>query len=140
MATSPADNRKLNLQTIVNQWGGPSTLAKKLRYKGPSYISQMLSANRPISEKTARKIEATLGLDPGSLDREPDSPAPTAAVALDASLVGSIILALGAACEDAHVKLTHTKLADIVTLVYEQAAATGKIDEKYLRRLIKLLN
>lgn len=46
--------RKENLRLLLIQWGGPTNLAKKLKYSGPSYLSQLLSGNRPFSEKTAR--------------------------------------------------------------------------------------
>ena len=49
--------RLKNLKLLVRQWGGPASLAKKLKLSGPSYLSQLLSGHRPITEKTARKFE-----------------------------------------------------------------------------------
>lgn len=33
------ETRRANLRVLVAQWGGPSSLATKLGYKGPSYNS-----------------------------------------------------------------------------------------------------
>lgn len=62
--------RKANLRLLLQQWEGPSTLAKKLGYAGPSYLSQIVGGHRPITEKTARDIEAKLDLPAGWMDRD----------------------------------------------------------------------
>jgi len=46
--------RVQNLRVLVSQHGGTSSLAKKVQLSGPSYISQILSGVRPLTEKTAR--------------------------------------------------------------------------------------
>ncbi|MFM7737795.1 MAG: helix-turn-helix domain-containing protein, partial [Planctomycetota bacterium] len=62
--------RVQNLRVLVGRHGGASSLAKKVQLSGPSYISQILSGVRPLTEKTARKFEAQLGLPMGWLDDE----------------------------------------------------------------------
>lgn len=60
--------RRKRLGTLIKQWGGPTNLANKLGLSGPSYLSQLRSKNRPITEKVARGIEAKLQLPPGWFD------------------------------------------------------------------------
>ena len=62
--------RVQNLRVLVSRHGGTSSLAKKVKLSGPSYISQILSGVRPLTEKTARKFEVQLGLAMGWLDDE----------------------------------------------------------------------
>jgi DNA-binding transcriptional regulator YdaS (Cro superfamily) len=54
--------RRASLKVLIAQWGGPTSLAKKLGLSGPSYLSQLLSGLRPITEKCARKTEDALEL------------------------------------------------------------------------------
>ena len=64
--------RRANLRKLVADSGGPTLLAQRLGYRNPSFIVQMTGPSpiREVSEKTARRIEASLGLPPLTLDRE----------------------------------------------------------------------
>jgi hypothetical protein len=133
------DVRKKNLKALVAQWDGPTNLAKQLGYTGPSYVSQMVSGNRPITEKTARQIEAKLDLATGWLDAaHPGVPAARAAV-LDTADLARIISLLTTALEEARVKMQPAKFAELVAMVYEDAQERGRIDEKFINRVIGLV-
>lgn len=137
MPRSLSDLRKVNLRSLIAQWGGPTNLGKKLGHKGPSYLAQLVSENRPITEKTARGIEGKLGLEPGWLDREnPGSPRP---VHVDQSLVTKAVLAVGAALDEHGLQVKPAKFADLVALVYEEAAKTGVVEESFTQRIVRLL-
>jgi len=60
--------RKLNLRALVALYGGPSRLADRIGYGGPSFVCQMTSGKKAITEKTIRKIEKELGLPYGWMD------------------------------------------------------------------------
>lgn len=129
--------RRANLRMLIAQWGGPSSLAKKLKLSGPSYLSQLISDNRPFTEKTARKFEAALDLSLGWLDQERmanGKPAP-----VDDHLMTQAVLLMGTALEETGVSLPPVKFSNLVVMVYEEAVRTGSLNEDYVKRLIRLL-
>lgn len=69
-------DRLRKLQTLIDKFGGPSALAKRLKHKNASFLVQMAGPNptRPITEKTARKIEFALDLPIGWLDSTDEAP------------------------------------------------------------------
>lgn len=126
--------RRANLRMVVDQWDGPTNLAKKLSLSGPSYLSQLTHGNRPFTEKTARGFEDKLGLPRGWFDEERDP----FGVRVDNGLLEQCVLAVAGAAEDIGVNVPAAVMADLVTLVYEQAEKTGAVDESLARRLVKL--
>jgi hypothetical protein len=62
--------RRHNLLLLVDQHHGRKQLGEALGYSNGSYISQLLGTppKRPLTETTARNIEAKLGLACGWLD------------------------------------------------------------------------
>ncbi len=132
--------RQKNLRALIAQWGGGEALAKKLGYANPSYLSQMSTGYRPISEKTARKLEAKLALPVGWLDREhaTESPKPPQPEKVDASLFAKVVVLVGAQMSEQGVQLTVAKFEEVVAFVYELAANTGKADEALVRRVLKM--
>ena len=122
-----------NLKLLLVQWGGPTVLAKKLHYSGPSYLSQLLSGNRPFTEKTARTIEAALDLPMLWLDRVHSGSSD-----IDPELLASVV-ALVQATLPAKGAPAPRQLSEIITLVYEQAKESGTVDEEYVKRLVKLI-
>lgn len=135
-AKSALELRKANLQLLIKQWGGATNLAKKLKHAGPSYLSQFTSTGRPITEKTARRIEEQLGLAIGWLDVDHTA---EQVPAVNQTLVTKVVLVVGATLEDAGLTVSPTKFADLVALVYEEAAKTGQVDEALVQRLIRIL-
>ena len=115
--------RKTNLRALVREWEGPSNLARKLGYGGPSFVSQMLGTHKPVTEKTARLVEEKLDLPAGWLDTPHDEAKNHGKV--DMSLVSRILQVAGAALDDAGVRLAPSRLADLVVLLYDDAIAKG---------------
>lgn len=62
--------RKANLRVLMEDAGGPNNLAKRLSLSNPSFLSHLAGPrpSRNITEKTARKIEQTMGLSENWLD------------------------------------------------------------------------
>lgn len=59
--------RQLQLDRLIEEYDGQEPLAHACQVS-PGYISQLLNGYRPISEKTARKIEAATGKPDGWMD------------------------------------------------------------------------
>lgn len=130
--------RKKNLRALIKQWEGPTNLAKKLQYSGPSYLSQLTGPHKPITEKTARFIEATVGLPSGWLDM--DHTTQTGQLTrVDTSLINRVMLSVSGALDDAGLRLTPIRMADLVSLVYECATEKGEVDDEFIARLIKII-
>lgn len=74
--------RLINLRRLIDQLGGPTALASKLKYSNGSYISQMAgpTPTRAIGEKVARQIEKSLGYEPGWMDVDHSGPRERGAV------------------------------------------------------------
>jgi len=64
--------RKNNLNTLLVNYDSKERFAEALGIKA-SYLYQLLTGLRPISEKTARKFEAALRLPHNWLDQEVDT-------------------------------------------------------------------
>ena len=140
MADDIHEIRKRNFKALVTQWNGPTNLARELGYNGPSYVSQMVSGNRPITEKTARQIEGKLKLTPGVLDRDSSLSAKGARpAAVDTQMISRIISLVTTTLEESGVRLQPAKFAELVAMVYEDASERGHADEKLINRVIGLL-
>lgn len=61
--------RRLHFLTLVEHLGNKG-VAERMECRA-SYVSQLCSGTRPITERTARNIESMLNLKPKSLDRKP---------------------------------------------------------------------
>jgi hypothetical protein len=64
------DLRIKKLEQLVDRYGGRGNLASAVRTT-TGYIYQLLSAKRPITEKTAQKFEKALSLKPGWFNEQP---------------------------------------------------------------------
>ena len=66
------DTRRANLRSIMIEWAGPTSPAKKLSHSNGSYLAQLIGPHpsRDLSEKVAREIETKLNLPVNWLDRE----------------------------------------------------------------------
>lgn len=124
--------RKQNLRELIAQEGGPTNLARKLRYGGPSYLSQMIGEAKPITEKTARMIESVLALPHGWMDTDHSTP-----VGGIGNLVGQVVTVLETALVGHH--LPPARMAALAALCCEHAAEQGHVDEGYIRRLVALV-
>lgn len=130
--------RKKNLRALIKQWEGPTNLARKLHYRGPSYLSQMIGPHKPVTEKTARAIEAALALPNGWLDA--DHATPSGAGHIDTALISRVLLAISAVLDGSGVVLSSPRMAGLVSLCYEHAAEHGNVvDDDYVHRLVSLI-
>lgn len=132
------DRRRASLRLLIKQWGGPTTLAKKLQHKGPSYLSQLVSGNRPITEKTARGVEDKLGLPGGWMDQDPTERTGQQP-RLDTALLSRVLPLVDETLREVRAVPTTDQRSEIIALVYEDAQAKGGIDEGFLRRIVKLM-
>lgn len=137
MARDLMEMRVKNLRELALQWGGPSSIAKKLKISGPSYISQLISGHRPLTEKSVRRFEKVLGLPSGWFDIDHDNPAPPAS--LDDSLVTRAIVLVATVANEQAVTIRPEQLAEVVSLVYGEAQRSGHLDEQLVNRIISLL-
>lgn len=131
---STFDIRRTNLRQLVKQWGGPSSLARKLGHSNGSYLAQ-LAGPRPskeVTEKQARSIEQRLDLPAGWLDRKN----PTLRSEPDTAAIVEIVACVHDAAGGT--KLARDKFAEIVQLAYEYAQHTGHVDQQVVSRLVKL--
>ena len=127
------ETRRINLRAIMGEWGGPTSLAKKLGHSNGSYLAQLIGPHpsRDISEKVAREIESKLNLPTNWLDGEHAS-----ARAVDNDVLVACVRAVSAAAIGKN--LSPDTVAEIVGMVYEQAKLTGRIDEPFISRLLRI--
>jgi hypothetical protein len=128
--------RRDNLRGLMTQWGGPTSLAKKLGHSNGSYIAQLVGPNpsREISEKVARDMESKLALPIGWLDQEHAGNGRQ----VDDAVLSDVVRAVAAALRDAGHNPTPDVYANLVSLAYEHAKLTGRVDEPYITKLIGL--
>jgi hypothetical protein len=130
------DKRRDNLRALMQQWGGPTSLAKKLGHANGSYLAQLAGPHpsRDLSEKTAREIETKLGLPSNWLDGEHGQAKP-----VDDEALSACVRAVAAALRDAGRRPSPDQMADLVALAYEHAKLTGRIDEPFILKITGLI-
>jgi len=138
--TQSQDHRRENLRKLAQQWDGPTALARKLGYTQPSFLVQMIGPHptRDVSERTARRIEKALDLPTGWLDRPPGAAPTTSNMQLDTGLLARVVSSVSQVLEAEGTKVPAGKFADIVTLVYAEAARSQSLDADFVRRLVLL--
>lgn len=62
--------RVANLRILVAQYGNLAQLGRRLGYASRASVSLMFNGERPITERTARRIEERLGLAAGWMDEK----------------------------------------------------------------------
>lgn len=70
MDMTASDFRRAHLIRQIERYGNAESFAEAAGL-APSYVSQLKTGKRNIGTNTARKIEAALGLDHGSMDIPP---------------------------------------------------------------------
>lgn len=130
------EQRRDNLRKLQVEWGGPTSLAKKLGHSNGSYLAQLIGPHpsREISEKVAREIESKLSLPSNWLDAE-HAAAPRQ---VDDAALGACVGAVAAAVRDAGAKVDPKTYGNLVTLAYEHTKLTGRIDESFIQKLVGL--
>lgn len=126
--------RRKNLNLLADQHDGPTALARKLEHPGTSYMSQLTTGRKTISERTARTIEKQLRLPHMWFD----GPAPrgvSGPVAVDMAALGRAIETVVAELYRVGKKIPAAKFADAVLLVYVEESKGSKADVAAVIRL-----
>jgi len=143
-----AEYRRENIRALIDQRGGQTRLSKAMGWKNSSFLAQMAGPNptREVTEKTARKIEEVMRLEPGALDRPPGvaspapAPAPAAPGGVPTALVGEVIRMVGRAYEAEGVPIAPAKFSDLVALTLADSMARGSSpSEDHVRAVVRLL-
>lgn len=135
------DHRLTNLRRLIDDAGGPSSLAKKLGYSNASFLVQMAGPNpmRKVTEKTARAFEEKLGLPVGYLDQPSGASAPPEAPATVPFTVDLIRL-VGKVLDEEKVSLPPPRFADLVAFALVESEAQRKMaDADQIRRVVALM-
>lgn len=130
------EQRRLNLKELAKQWGGPTSLAKKLGHANGSYLAQLIGPNpsREVSEKVSREIENRLGLPAGWMDREnPGNAQP------NDSQLAECVRAVATCLRDEGLRPGPEKYSQLVALTYDRLRLTGRVDEEFIQKLVGLL-
>lgn len=140
--TPGVETRRANLRTLMEQ-RGVNALARQLGYANASFLSQMAGPNpiRGVTEKTARRFEARLGLPVGSLDRPvvqlAQSDAPQA---VSVGLTAEIIRLVGRLFEEEGVDVSGMRFADVCALALLDAAEHDEQPRPdHVRSLVRLV-
>jgi hypothetical protein len=130
--------RRENLRALMAQWGGPTSLAKKLGHSNGSYLAQLIGPHpsREISEKVAREIESKLAMASGWLDQEHNGKPGR----VDDETLGLCVRAVAAAIRDAGLKPDPETYGNLVGLAYEHTKISGRVDEPFIQRLVRLID
>jgi len=141
-----AEYRRENIRALIDQRGGQTRLSKAMGWKNSSFLAQQVGPNptREVTEKTARRIEEVMRLEPGTRDRPPDgarpAPTPPAVSGLPTALVGEVIRMVGRAYEAEGVPLAPAKFSDLVALTLADSLARGgQPSEDHVRAVVRLL-
>jgi len=131
------DTRRENLRSLIGQWGGPTSLSRKLGHTNGSYLAQLVGPNpsREISEKVAREMETKLGLPIGWMDASH----PSDGQRLNDQALTEVVKAVATVLRDASLRPDPETYGTLVQLAYDRAKLTGRIDEQYIKTLVQLL-
>ena len=130
------DIRRENLKALMAQWGGPTSLARKLGHSNGSYLAQLAGPNpsRDVSEKVAREVKGKLTLPAGWLDQDQKG----GARKIDDDLLSMCVRAVAAAVRDAGRRPEPEVYGNLVELAYEHTKLTGRVDEPFIQKLVRL--
>jgi hypothetical protein len=137
---SKANERRIErLRALRAKFAQQEDLARALHWTAP-YLCQLIGPHptRPISEKTARKIEARLGLASGALDAEP-APRPNGHAFEAASLVAPAMAAVDDELAKHKRKLSRAQYRALVEHVHSRAVGHGGVDAAEVASLVRLV-
>lgn len=130
------ETRRTNLRSLINQWGGPTSLSKKLGHTNGSYLAQLAGPRptREMSERVAREIEGKLSLPVGWMDQDH----PAGGQQLNDEALTECVKAVATVLRDAGLRPDPETYGTLVQLVYDRAKLTGRLDEHYIQKLVTL--
>jgi hypothetical protein len=130
------ETRRVNLRTLIGQWGGPTSLSRKLGHSNGSYLAQLAGPrpSREISEKVARELETKLGLPVGWMDQDH----PASGQQLNDQALTEVVKAVATVLRDAGLRPDPETYGTLVQLAYDRAKLTGRIDEQFIIKLTTL--
>ena len=117
-------------------------VADLLGYANASYLSQMFGPNptRVPSEKIVQRLEKTLGLAEGALDRPLAAVVPPKVSQIDSEQRSRMITLATKIIEEEKVQLSRDRFASLVSLAYEESTEhAGHPRESKLRQVVRLL-
>lgn len=136
------DRRRHNLLLFTGQYiNNQAEAARRLGLQDVSYLSQLKRGHRPISEKTARRMESSAGLPIGWFDQDrTGKTADEGAVATPktGALFMRVVDLVAAVMRDFDEEFSDDKVSAIVDFAYRDARNRGAPDETYVRRLVEL--
>lgn len=147
-----SETRRANLRRLMDQMG-TNQLARSLGYANASFLNQMAGPNpiRGVTEKTARRFEAALGMPQGTLD-EPMvlEPAPSVSANGEAfsspsqgasvDLTADVIRLVGRLFDEEGVDLSVSRFADVVALaVMDAVEHENHARPEHVRSLVRLV-
>jgi hypothetical protein len=124
---------------LARQRGGQQKLAMELG-QSKAWMSQLIGVKpqRPVSERTARALEAKIELPPNWLDQDhqeqPRPSVPLAAISLKEALGLVAVFATGEIVRP----LAKAKFAHVCGLLYERHRQPGGVTAEYVQDLLTL--
>lgn len=135
--------RIANARLAIERAGGVGQVAAKMGYANASFLVQMFGPNptRPASEKTVRKMEEALGMQPGTLDSAPKPQLPPAAATqVNTQQLVQMMQMVTRLADEEGVRLTNERFASLVAMAYEESAEhPGQAREGRIRQVVQLL-
>ena len=128
--------RRRNLKLLVDKAGGASPLSRLLGYMGPSYVSQMLSGHRDITERAASTMEEKLALASGWMERPHEAITEPSKPTYEGPCMAAV--AVYYAMDTQGFYLTPSQFRDLSALVQRDAVGRGYIDEGFVNDLLKI--
>ncbi len=135
-----------NGRIAIAAHGGPAKVAARMGYASSSFLSQIFGPHpkRPPGDRVARRLEAALQLEAGSLDR------PRTVAFSDATIAGSqvmlglldaVVLEIGQALDAEGVAMPAARrFSELVVLAYRDADIHGGwLRHEHIRALVRLL-
>lgn len=132
------DIRRRNLARLLKEFGAKTQLAIRLDMT-PAQVSHWLrdpaqAHARLIHEDSARQIEKAIGLEAGSLDKDPSAPAPPPKV--DRLLIQAATAVVTAMIEHGE-KPTLKRVSKLTETAYLYAKDYGAVDEAFVQQIVK---
>lgn len=137
-----------NLRGLIDTHRNATRLAQELGHANPSYVSHMLKGRRPLTEKTARRIEEKLNLPRGWLDvpqhktqrvAKTNANSSSNAEEFDHDLYARVAAAVSSAVAKAGTRIDQRQYIAIVELACDFAfCSNGVVDEEHIRKLLRV--